>query len=92
MFNAYIKGADKAAYDQTISRHVTTTPFNGHPHSYMIGIENEAGQVYRALMTTSFGDYMHTVLGLREIGFADRLADQENKSPEGLDSRLHFVG
>jgi len=92
MRNAYIKNAAVAAYDDVVNRRVKTKPFDGKAHSYMIGIENEAGEVYRALMTLSFGDYMHAVLDLRNAGFADRLADQIDKSPEGLDSRLHFVG
>lgn len=70
-----IEGKSLRANDAEILAAVTKEARDGGGNTMVIGIRNEAGQIYRGIQTVGMGEFMAVVGALVDLGLTDELAN-----------------
>lgn len=73
-----IQGATPRANDQHIVAKVEAEAhdeWGGGGNDMVIGVRNEAGQIYRHFITTGMGEFMNAVSALEDLKLRDELVD-----------------
>lgn len=80
MKTALIDGKRTAKFDKDIVGNIlltVATPDEVKEEKMIIGIRNEAGEIYRLIGATRLNSYMNAVEELFELGLTDELQDIE---------------
>lgn len=80
MKTALIDGKRIAKFDKNIIGNLLlndATPENVREEKMIIGIRNEAGEIYRIIGATKLTSYMNAVEELFELGLTDELQDAD---------------
>ncbi len=88
MKTALIAGKLLAKFDKNIMGNIllnVATPDEVKEEKMIIGIRNEAGEIYRLIGATKLNSYMNAVEELFDLGLTDELQDTEG-TKYGCDS------
>lgn len=82
-----IQGTAPRADDKAIKALIKaeTDPYGGGPGTMVVGIRNDAGQLYRTIETSGMGEYMRVIASLQALGLRDEVASGE-RMRESCDS------
>lgn len=88
MKTALLEGKRQAKFDKDIIGNLLlnkATPDDVREEKMIIGIRNEAGEIYRLIGATRLNSYMNAVEELFDLGLTDELQDTDS-TKDGCDS------
>ena len=71
----YVENETVPAFDETISKFVSSYGLHGGGNEMAIAIENAQGRIYRVIASTGMGAYIHATSALIGLGLRDLLVD-----------------
>lgn len=70
-----IEGVSLRSNDDKVLAAANKGARDGGGNTMVIGVRNEAGQIYRGIETVGMGEFMAVVGALHDLGLTDELAD-----------------